>query len=98
MSGGVVVLHFWSPTCGPCKVIKPSIEMMKEEFDEDEKFKGQIQWVSINTKEDPRQLSRQFQVAVVPTIVVLKNNQEVGRHSGTNISIYYTLIRKALST
>ena len=91
-SSGVIVLHFWSPTCNPCKVIKPALEDIKEEFT------GQIQeWVSINTKDDPKGIAYKFGVTVVPTIVVLKNNVEVGRHSGTQIGIYYTLIRKALA-
>jgi len=87
---GVVVLHFWSPTCGPCKVIKPALEDMKEEFAD------KIQeWVSINTKEDPQGIARKFGVAVVPTLIFLKNNVEVGRHSGSQIGIHYTLLRKA---
>lgn len=90
MSSDVVVLHFWSPTCGPCKTIKPAVEDMKEEF-------PQVQWVSINTHADPKNYSGEFKVSVVPTMVVLKNNKEVGRHSGSSIGIYYTLIRKALA-
>jgi thioredoxin 1 len=87
---GVVVLHFWSPTCNPCRVIKPALEDMKEEFSD------RIQeWVSINTKEDPKSVAQRFGVSVVPTLVFLKNNQEVGRHSGGQIGIYYTLLRKA---
>ena len=86
----VVALHFWSPTCGPCKTIKPAIEDLKEEF-------SQVQWVSVNTHQDTRGYAAQFKVTVVPTIVVLKNDQEVGRHSGTSMSIYYSLLRKALA-
>ena len=29
----VIAYHFWSPTCQPCKVIKPAIEDLKEEHD-----------------------------------------------------------------
>lgn len=87
----IVALHFWSPTCAPCKVIKPAIEDLKEEFE-------QVQWVSVNTHNDTQGYASQLKVSVVPTIVVLKNNQEVGRHSGTTMSIYYSLLRKALST
>lgn len=87
---GVVVLHFWSPTCGPCKVIKPALEDLKEEFADCIQ-----EWVSINTKEDPKNVAQRFGVSVVPTIVFLKNNVEVGRHSGSQIGIYYTLLRKA---
>lgn len=88
---GVVVLHFWSPTCGPCKVIKPALEDLKDEFEE------QIQWVSVNTHQDTKGIAQQLRVTVVPTIVVLKNDVEIGRHSGTQVAIYYALIRKALS-
>lgn len=89
---GVVVLHFWSPTCGPCRVIKPALQDLKEEFAD------QIQeWVSINTKEDPRSVAQRFGVTVVPTLIFLKNNVEVGRHSGSSIGIYYTLLRKAIA-
>lgn len=88
---GVVVLHFWSPTCGPCKVIKPALEDLKDEFE------GQIQWVSVNTHQDTKGIAQQLRVTVVPTIVVLKNDVEIGRHSGTQVAIYYALIRKALS-
>lgn len=87
----VVVLHFWSPTCGPCKVIKPALEDLKTEFEDS------IQWQSINTKDDPNGFAAKLRVAVVPTIVVFKNGVEVGRHSGTQLGIYYTLIRKALA-
>jgi thioredoxin 1 len=86
----IVIYHFWSPTCGPCKVIKPAIEDIKEEFSE-------IPWVSVNTHDDPNGFARRFSVNVVPTMVVTKNDMEVGRHSGTNIILYYTLIRKAKS-
>jgi thioredoxin-like negative regulator of GroEL len=87
----VTVFHFWSPTCGPCKVIKPALEMLKEEFE------GQIEWLSINTKEDPKAVARLMNISVVPTIVVVRDGMEVGRHSGTQIAIFYTLIRKALA-
>jgi thioredoxin 1 len=88
---GVVVLHFWSETCNPCKVIKPALEDMKEEFAD------RLEWHSFNIHKDPRRTAAQFNISVVPTIVVLKNNVEIGRHSGTQIGIYYTIIRKALA-
>ncbi len=87
----VTVFHFWSPTCGPCKVIKPALDMLREEFE------GQIEWISINTKEDPKAVARLMNISVVPTIVVVKDGVEVGRHSGTQIGIFYTLVRKALA-
>jgi thioredoxin 1 len=88
---GVHVLHFWSPTCGPCKVIKPALEDIKEEFED------RIDWNSVNIKEDPKGYTQRFGVSVVPTIIVFKGNTEIGRYSGTQISIIYQLIRKALA-
>lgn len=90
MSSGVVALHFWSPTCGPCKVIKPAVEDLKEEFDT-------VQWVSVNTHNDTQGYAARFKVTVVPTIVVLKNDVEIGRHSGSSMGIYYAIVRKAMT-
>jgi thioredoxin 1 len=87
----VHVIHFWSPTCGPCKVIKPALEDIKEEFE------GKIDWNSINIKDDPKGYTQKFGVTVVPTMIVFKGNTEIGRYSGTQISIVYQLIRKALA-
>lgn len=87
----VKVLHFWSPTCNPCRVIKPALDDMKEEFE------GRLEWFSINIKDDERNTARALQVSVVPTIVVFKGDTEVGRYSGTQITILYSLIRKALA-
>lgn len=86
----VHVLHFWSPTCGPCKVIKPALEDIKEEF------QGKIDWISINITEDPKGYSQRFNISVVPTIVVFKGDTEIGRYSGTQIAIIYQLIRKGI--
>lgn len=88
----VHVLHFWSPTCGPCMTIKPALEDVKEEFE------GKIDWISVNTKEDKKGLSARFQVSSIPTFVVFKGNTEVGRYTGTQVSILYQLIRKGINS
>ena len=90
MSSNITVLHFWSPTCRPCQVIKPAIEDLKEEF-------SQMKWISVNTHDDKEGYARKANVSVVPTIVVFKNDAEVARHSGSAIGIYYTILRKALA-
>jgi thiol-disulfide isomerase/thioredoxin len=85
-----IAYHFWSPTCAPCKVIKPAIEDLKEEF-------PVVQWVSVNTHDDTHAYSSKFSVSIVPTIVVMFKDTEVGRHSGTSMISYYSLLRKAIS-
>ena len=54
-------------------------------------------WVSVNTHADTQGYAQKFNVSVVPTIVVIKNDVEVARHSGSSIGIYYTILRKALN-
>jgi len=90
----VIVYHFWSPTCGPCKTIKPVIEDLKEEF-------SQLSWVSVNTHDDPHDYKTKFGVQVVPTIVVAVFNEDGKlisgeKHSGTNIPSYFRILRNAL--
>jgi thioredoxin-like negative regulator of GroEL len=56
-----------------------------------------VAWQSINTQEDPTGMARALGVKAVPTVVVAKNGVEIGRHSGTNVIMYYSLLRKALA-
>jgi thiol-disulfide isomerase/thioredoxin len=90
----ITAYHFWSPTCGPCKVIKPSIDDLKEEF-------TQVTWVSVNTHDDQFGYAEKFGVQVVPTIVVTvsdDNDKLIAseRHSGTAMAAYYRILRNAL--
>jgi thioredoxin 1 len=90
MSSGVTVLKFTSPTCGPCRTIAPSLEAMGEDF-------PNVTWISVNTKEDREGYVDRFKISVVPTLVFLKGGVEVARHTGANVGLYYTLLRKALA-
>jgi hypothetical protein len=51
----------------------------------------------VNTKNDPQGYVDKYKVAVVPTLVFLKNGVEVARHVGAAVGMYYTLLRKALA-
>lgn len=88
------VYHFWSPTCGPCKTIKPVIEDLKDEF-------SQFTWVSVNTHDDAYDLKTKFGVQVVPTIVVAiydDDNKLIysEKQSGTSIPAFYRILRNGL--
>ena len=84
----VTIYHFWSPTCAPCKAIKPSMDDLKEEFSD-------VTWVSVNTHNDKEGYSQKYEVKVVPTMVVVAGNS-VEKHVGTNISGYYRIIRNGI--
>ena len=90
----VTVYQFWSPTCGPCREIKPALNDLQEEFD-------QTSWISVNTREDPNGNTQTYGVKVVPTLAVVAKDKEgkvltVEKQSGTNIANYYRIIRNAL--
>jgi thiol-disulfide isomerase/thioredoxin len=83
----VVAYHFWSPTCAPCNHIKPSVAILKEEFDT-------TTWVSVNIADDKERLAEKYGVKVVPTIAVEWNGR-VEKHSGTGVAGYYRILRTA---
>lgn len=90
----VVAYHFWSPTCAPCKVIKPAIEDLKEEFE-------QVKWISVNTHDDTMNYASSFNVSVVPTILVTLQDSSgtvhhMEKHSGTTMSHYYRILRSVI--
>lgn len=78
---------FSSPTCAPCKVLKPVIQDLKEEF-------PSLQWIDVNIKEDPQGFTQKYGVKHVPTIVV-HSLKGVESHSGTTAMGYYRILRNA---
>ena len=89
----IVAYKFWSPTCGPCKVIAPALEDLKEEF-------PNVEWRSINIQNDPESLAIKFNVKFVPTMVVLRYDGDgvllfQESHTGTSIAGYYRILKNA---
>jgi thiol-disulfide isomerase/thioredoxin len=80
-------LLFTSPTCAPCKVVKPFVEDMMEDFSDVVSFK----FVDITKDAD---LVSTCAIKFVPTMVVYYNNEEIGRHTGSDIIGYLNLVRK----
>lgn len=85
----VHVLMFTSPTCVPCKTVKPTISELEEDY-------AQFAWTHVDTSKDLGNFSTQFHVRLVPTMVVVKNDgTEFGRHEGTSLIGYFNLLRRA---
>ena len=78
---------FSSPTCEPCKKLKPVIDDLKEEF-------PTLQWISVDIQNDPQEIAKKYGVTVVPTIVTI-SEKGIERHSGTTVAPYYRILRNA---
>jgi thioredoxin 2 len=70
-----VLIDFWAPWCGPCKQMGPQFDQAAKEL------KGRAMLAKVNSDENP-QLARRFGIRSIPTMVRLKNGQEVARQSG----------------
>jgi putative thioredoxin len=71
-----VVVDFWAPWCEPCKVLKPLLEKLAEEY------AGRFLLAKVNADENP-ELSQHFGVRSIPTVKVLFQGQLVDEFSGT---------------
>lgn len=69
-----VLLDFWASWCGPCRMVGPILDEIAAE-------RSDIKVCKINVDEQPA-LATQFGVMSIPTLVVVKNGQEVNRSVG----------------
>ncbi|MBM6715198.1 thioredoxin [Gemmiger formicilis] len=69
-----VLLDFWASWCGPCRMVGPILDEIAAECSD-------IKVCKINVDEQPA-LATQFGVMSIPTLVVIKNGQEVNRSVG----------------
>ena len=70
-----VVIDFWAPWCEPCKVLKPMLEKLAEEY------AGRFLLAKINSDENP-EIAQHFGVRSIPTVKVLFQGQLVDEFTG----------------
>ena len=70
-----VLVDFWAPWCGPCRMITPTIEELAGEFD------GKVVVGKVNI-DDNQQRASEFDVRAIPTVLLFKNGEVVDRFLG----------------
>ncbi|MFH6639456.1 thioredoxin [Streptococcus suis] len=75
---GVVLVDFWAPWCGPCRMQAPILEQLADEVDEDE-----LHIYKMDVDENPN-TARQFGIMSIPTLLFKKDGQVVKQVAGVH--------------
>lgn len=74
-TGSLVLVDLWAPWCGPCRMVAPVLEKLAA------RYAGRLKVVKVNVDDNP-QIARTYDASSIPTLVMLKDGQVVGRVVG----------------
>lgn len=70
-----VVVDFWAPWCGPCKMMAPAFEQASAQLE------PTVRLAKLNTQ-DEQQLAAKYRIQSIPTLAIFKNGREIARQAG----------------
>ena len=70
-----VIIDFWAPWCGPCKMMAPNFEQASRNF------RARVRFAKVNTEEQ-QSIAGRFNIRSIPTLILFKDGKEIDRVSG----------------